>query len=108
MMKTTIFERDGEQIAEETLKKKALSQKWDEVVVSEDADGNDLYYGFCGKCPMISFVYRKGQLFNVAGEKFSEEDARCTIEKFEKAFLTFRYQVVYCPIEKKLRYYTKI
>lgn len=41
--------------------------------------------GFCGKCPMISFVYRKGQLFNVAGEKFSEEDARCTIEKFEKA-----------------------
>ena len=38
-----------------------------------------------GKCPMISFVYRKGQLFNVAGEKFSEEDARCTIEKLEEA-----------------------
>ena len=30
------------------------------------------------------------------------------IEKFEKAFLTFRYQVVYCPIEKKLRYYNDI
>jgi len=30
------------------------------------------------------------------------------IEKFEKAFLTFRYQVVYCPIEKKLRYYSNI
>jgi len=30
------------------------------------------------------------------------------IEKFEKAFLTFRYQVVYCPIEKKLRYYSDI
>ena len=41
--------------------------------------------GFRGKCPLISFVYRKGQLFNVAGEKFSEEDARCTIEAFEKA-----------------------
>ena len=25
------------------------------------------------------------------------------ITKFEKAFLTFRYQVVYCPIEKKLK-----
>ena len=30
------------------------------------------------------------------------------IEKFEKAFLTFKYQVVYCPIEKKLRYYSDI
>ena len=40
--------------------------------------------GFRGKCPLISFVYRKGQLFNVAGEKFSEEDARNTIEMFEK------------------------
>ena len=30
------------------------------------------------------------------------------IEKFEKAFLTFRYQVVYCPLEKKLRYYSDI
>ena len=30
------------------------------------------------------------------------------IEKFEKAFLTFRYQVVYCPIEKRLRYYSNI
>ena len=41
--------------------------------------------GFRGKCPLISFVYRKGQYFNVAGEKFSEEDARCTVEAFEKA-----------------------
>ena len=40
---------------------------------------------FRNKCPMISFVYRKGQLFNVAGEKFSEEDARSTIERFEEA-----------------------
>ena len=40
--------------------------------------------GFRGNCPLISFVYRKGQLFNVAGEKFSEEDARNTIEMFEK------------------------
>ena len=30
------------------------------------------------------------------------------IEKFEKAFLTFRYQVIYCPIEKKLRHYSDI
>ncbi len=30
------------------------------------------------------------------------------IEKFEKAFLTFRYQVVYCPLIKKLKYYDDI
>ena len=30
------------------------------------------------------------------------------IEKFEKAFLTFRYQVVYCPIEKKLKHFSDI
>ncbi len=41
--------------------------------------------GFNGKCPLISFVRRKGQLFNVAGEKFSAEDARCCVEMFEKA-----------------------
>lgn len=41
--------------------------------------------GFRGKCPLISFVYRKGQLFNVAGEKFSEEDARNTILMLEEA-----------------------
>lgn len=41
--------------------------------------------GFRGKCPLISFVYRKGQLFNVAGEKFSEEDARNTIAMLERA-----------------------
>ena len=41
--------------------------------------------GFRGKCPLISFVFRKGQLFNIAGEKFSEEDARNTIEMLEKA-----------------------
>ncbi len=41
--------------------------------------------GFRGKCPLISFVYRKGQLFNIAGEKFSEEDARNTVEMLEKA-----------------------
>ncbi len=41
--------------------------------------------GFRGKCPLISFVYRKGQLFNIAGEKFSEEDARNTVEMLEQA-----------------------
>lgn len=41
--------------------------------------------GFRNNCPLISFVYRKGQLFNVAGEKFSEEDARNSIEMLEKA-----------------------
>lgn len=40
--------------------------------------------GFRNKVPLISFVYRKGQLFNIAGEKFSEEDARNTVEMFEK------------------------
>lgn len=41
--------------------------------------------GFRNKCPLIKYVYRKGQLFNIAGEKFSEEDARHTIEMFEDA-----------------------
>lgn len=41
--------------------------------------------GFRNKCPLIAYVYRKGQLFNIAGEKFSEEDARNTIEMFEKS-----------------------
>lgn len=41
--------------------------------------------GFRNKTPLISFVYRKGQLFNIAGEKFSEEDARTSIELFNKA-----------------------
>ena len=40
--------------------------------------------GFRNRCPLISFVYRKGQMFNIAGEKFSEEDARVTIEMLEK------------------------
>lgn len=41
--------------------------------------------GFRGKCPVISFVFRKGQMFNIAGEKFSEEDARNTVEMVAKA-----------------------
>ena len=41
--------------------------------------------GFRDRCPLITFVYRKGQLFNIAGEKFSEEDARHTIAMLEKA-----------------------
>ena len=41
--------------------------------------------GFRNKCPLISFVFRKGQMFNIAGEKFSEEDARNTIEMISKA-----------------------
>ena len=40
---------------------------------------------FRNKTPLISFVYRKGQYFNIAGEKFSEEDARTTMEMFNKA-----------------------
>ena len=31
-----------------------------------------------------------------------------TIEKFEKAFLTFRYQVIYCPIKKEMIYFNNI
>ena len=29
-------------------------------------------------------------------------------ENFEKAFITFRYQVIYCPIEKKMKYFGDI
>ena len=42
---------------------------------------------------------------NKESEQLKYEDL---IEKFEKAFLTFRYQVVYCPLEKKLRYFSDI
>ena len=41
--------------------------------------------GFRNRCPLISFVFRKGQMFNIAGEKFSEEDARNTVEMVAKA-----------------------
>lgn len=41
--------------------------------------------GFRNRCPLISFVFRKGQMFNIAGEKFSEEDARNTVEMIAKA-----------------------
>jgi len=29
-------------------------------------------------------------------------------ENFEKAFLTFKFQVIYCPIEKRMRYFSEI
>lgn len=41
--------------------------------------------GWRNRCPLIDFCFRKGQLFNIAGEKFSEEDARNTIEMLEQA-----------------------
>ena len=31
-----------------------------------------------------------------------------TIKRYEKSFLTFRYQVVYCPVEKKMKYFRNI
>ena len=31
-----------------------------------------------------------------------------TINQYERTFLTFRYQVVYCPIEKKMKYFHDI
>ena len=31
-----------------------------------------------------------------------------TIKKYEKTFLTFRYQVIYCPQEKKMKYFNDI
>ena len=31
-----------------------------------------------------------------------------TIKRYEKTFLTFRYQVVYCPREKKFKYFHDI
>lgn len=41
--------------------------------------------GWRDRCPLIAFSFRKGQLFNIAGEKFSEEDARNTVEMLERA-----------------------
>lgn len=43
---------------------------------------------FRNQCPIIAFVYRKGQMFNIAGEKFSEEDARNSVELLGKAHNT--------------------
>jgi len=40
--------------------------------------------GFRDKCPLIDFAYRRGQLINISGEKFSEDDARNTILAYEK------------------------
>ena len=31
-----------------------------------------------------------------------------TINRYEKTFLTFKYQVVYCPLEKKMKYFNDI
>ena len=31
-----------------------------------------------------------------------------TIKRYEKSFLTFRYQVVYCPVEKKMKYFRDV
>ena len=41
--------------------------------------------GFRNKCPMISFIRRIGQLINMSGEKFSEEDGLNTVTSIEKA-----------------------
>ncbi len=40
---------------------------------------------FRDRTPLINFVYRRGQLLNLSGEKFTEEDARTTISTLEKA-----------------------
>lgn len=50
---------------------------------------NALYW-LCNKNKGVSFAYKELE------------------EKFEKAFLTFRYQVIYCPIAKKMRYFGDI
>jgi len=46
-----------------------------------------------------------GYIFNKNCTKGSISE---TIKQYEKAFLTFRYQVVYCPREKKMRYFHDI
>ena len=46
-----------------------------------------------------------GYIFNKSCTQGSIID---TIKKYEKTFLTFRYQVVYCPREKKMKYFNDI
>ena len=46
-----------------------------------------------------------GYIFN---KNFIQGSITENIEKYEKSFLTFRYQVVYCPIEKKMKYFRNI
>ena len=40
--------------------------------------------GYRDTCPLVQFAYRKGQLVNMAGEKFTEEHAIATIERLEQ------------------------
>lgn len=40
--------------------------------------------GFRNRCPLICFRYRRGQLLNISGEKFSEDNARQTISIYEQ------------------------
>jgi hypothetical protein len=85
------FDNQGENLQTLTLDQLEAGKKY-EILITTQA-GLYRYHlkdvievkGFRNKCPLISFVYRKGQLFNVAGEKFSEEDARNTVEMLEKA-----------------------
>ena len=46
-----------------------------------------------------------GYIFNKSCTQGSIID---TIKKYEKTFLTFRYQVVYCPKEKRMKYFNDI
>ena len=48
----------------------------------------------------INFLIKKIKNVNI--------NERILIEMFEKAFLAFRYQIIYCPIEKKMKYYRDI
>ena len=46
-----------------------------------------------------------GYIFN---KNLIQGSIKETIERYEKTFLTFRYQVVYCPIDKKMKYFRNI
>lgn len=48
----------------------------------------------------INFLIKKLKNVNL--------NAKILIEMFEKAFLAFKYQIIYCPIEKKMKYYRDI
>ena len=48
----------------------------------------------------IHYLIMKGKNINIS--------EKILVEMFEKAFLAFRYQIVYCPIEKKMKYFRDI
>ena len=52
--------------------------------------------------------YSQSLNYLISKSKSINLNDKSIIEMFEKAFLAFKYQIVYCPIEKKMKYFRDI